>query len=92
MFTVKFFRSILSDEWEKPAFQQQSIACVNYAAYERPNGVITITTFSKMTDTDPVDRHIGPDDWSTCYIENIAGKTIAAYHADKDVAANNSKR
>lgn len=92
MFTVKFFKTFHNEDWKSPAYQQQSIACVNYSAYERPDGSITITTFNKMTDCDGVDRHVSADGFSTCYVENIAGKTIAAYHADKEVAKLHSKR
>lgn len=78
MFTVKLSR--LTDGTES----HRSIACESYEVYrtnrDSPNEPIVITTYQKLPSGAGVEHHVGsdrPDAYDVCFIENIAGKTIA---------------
>lgn len=79
MLTVKFYKH-LPDGQEL----MTTISCVNYQHYVRADKSVSITTFQKMTDTDGVERHVSHEDkighFTSCYVENAAGKTINSYH------------
>lgn len=79
MFTVKFYK-----HFEDGQEVMTAISCVNYQHYVRKDKSVSITTFQKMTDTDGVERHVSKEDqighFTSCYVENAAGKTINTYH------------
>ncbi len=83
MLTLKFFRSRSSGSQEATETFTTSdvVSCVSYDVYERPNGHISIVTYPGMTKLGGCERHVSDDerDFDSCYVENIAGKTIAKY-------------
>ena len=93
MFTVKLFKSCAQYEG---ATARVSISCPSYEVYDRNNGSITITCYN---DNKGTDYHIREGKYESCFIENMAGKTIdrierskAAIAAGKVLLAPNSSK
>ena len=79
MFTLKFFK--YTSDAEGDCTIQETIICPNYSTYTRDSGILTVITYPSMTNENGVDRNIGEfyndeEDFSVCYVENSAGKTI----------------
>lgn len=76
MFTVKFYKTT-----EEDGTICESFSCPHYLSHVRTNLNASIVIFKDAFDTEGVEFHVSPDYYDTCYIENMAGKTIDSYKA-----------
>lgn len=98
MFTLKFFEYEEYGAGEPTSIV--SVSCQTYAAHLNHAGYYTISCYPKMTLTDGVDFNLPPEsmrvdgnsNYDCCFVENIAGKTIANYKAPKDLDNGNIER
>lgn len=82
MYSIKFYRT--TEDGTSLNTECHSFSCPHYSAYTRENGTTSIIIYKDLFDTEGVERHISKEDehYDTCYIENIAGKTIDSYKGE----------
>lgn len=88
MLTLKFFKVRVSGETNseselKTFCSSDVVSCHHYEVYERDSGHTSIVIYPNMTKVGGVERHVSddPSHFDKCYVENIAGKTIAKYES-----------
>lgn len=74
MYSLKFFKKPFDDGAESSCV----VSAKSYSKYKRENGSVEIVVYDSAIQTDGVAYNVSQDErhYQTCYIENIAGKTV----------------
>lgn len=79
MFTIKFINN-----YEDGSSTTTSVSAPHYSAYQNKNGTYEISLYKDYTSTDGVcyflsNFDVGRPYFQSCYVENVAGKTINSF-------------
>jgi hypothetical protein len=74
MYSLKFFKQLFDDGSESSCV----VSAKSYTKYQRNNGSVEIIVYDSAIQTGGVTYNISQDErhYQSCYIENIAGKTV----------------